>query len=124
MLRALLTLALVAAGASGAAAQTKVPFALDWKFEGPSSAYFAAIDNGHFAAEGLEVEISAGKGSLDAIPKVATGAFPVGFACMAIEFLRYVFGAETMHSGQAGIANERAELEATRRHLTDARRSP
>ncbi len=80
MLRALLTLALVAAGMSGAAAQTKVPFALDWKFEGPSSAYFAAIDNGHFKAEGLDVEISAGKGSLDAIPKVATGAFPFGFA--------------------------------------------
>src|SRR5690606_16442210 len=40
----------------------------------------AAIDNGHFAAEGLEVEILAGQGSLDAIPKVATGAYPFGFA--------------------------------------------
>ncbi|MEM9797715.1 MAG: ABC transporter substrate-binding protein [Pseudomonadota bacterium] len=59
---------------------TEVPFALDWKFEGPSAAYFAAIDNGHFEAAGLSVEISAGQGSLDAIPKVATGAFPVGFA--------------------------------------------
>lgn len=59
---------------------TKVSFALDWKFEGPSAAYFAAIDNGHFAAEGLDVEISAGQGSRDAIPKVATGAFPIGFA--------------------------------------------
>ena len=57
-----------------------VPFALDWKFEGPSAAYFAAIDNGHFEAEGLSVEVSAGQGSLDAIPKVATGAFPMGFA--------------------------------------------
>ena len=50
-----------------------------------------------------------------------TIAYPLGFGCMAVEFLRYVFGAETMHSGQAGIANERAELEATRRSLTDAR---
>lgn len=66
--------------ATAALAQTATPFALDWKFEGPSAAYFAAIDNGHFAAEGLEVEISAGRGSLDAIPKVATGAFPFGFA--------------------------------------------
>jgi len=57
-----------------------MPFALDWKFEGPSAAYFAAIDNGHFAAAGVDVEVSAGQGSLDAIPKVATGAFPVGFA--------------------------------------------
>ncbi|NOZ33257.1 MAG: ABC transporter substrate-binding protein [Alphaproteobacteria bacterium] len=61
-------------------AQTKVPFALDWKFEGPSAAYFAAVDNGYFADEGLSVDISAGSGSLDAIPKVATGAFPFGFA--------------------------------------------
>jgi len=67
--------------AGAASAQTtEVPFALDWKFEGPSAAYFAAIDNGHFAEEGLEVEVTAGQGSLDAIPKVATGAFPLGFA--------------------------------------------
>lgn len=65
---------------SAAFAETEVPFALDWKFEGPSAPYFAAIDNGHFAAADLSVEISAGQGSLDAIPKVATGAFPMGFA--------------------------------------------
>ena len=59
---------------------TKVPFALDWKFEGPAAPYFAAIDNGHFGEAGLDVTIEAGKGSLDAIPKVATGAFPMGFA--------------------------------------------
>ena len=75
-----LTAALCVALASSAIAETKVSFALDWKFEGPSAAYFAAIDNGHFKAEGLDVAISAGKGSLDAIPKVATGAFPFGFA--------------------------------------------
>ncbi|WP_210530459.1 ABC transporter substrate-binding protein [Rubellimicrobium arenae] len=63
-----------------AAAQTAVPFALDWKFEGPAAPYFLSIDNGHFTEAGLEVEITEGNGSLDAIPKVATGAFPVGFA--------------------------------------------
>jgi NitT/TauT family transport system substrate-binding protein len=57
-----------------------VNFALDWRFEGPSAPYFLAIDNGHFAEAGLEVEITAGQGSLDAIPKVASGAFPMGFA--------------------------------------------
>lgn len=66
--------------AAPAIAETKLPFALDWKFEGPAAPYFAAIDQGFFAAEGLAVEISEGAGSLDAIPKVATGAFPVGFA--------------------------------------------
>lgn len=74
------TFAATLALAGAALAETNVPFALDWKFEGPSAPYFAAIDNGHFEAAGLSVEISAGQGSLDAIPKVATGAFPVGFA--------------------------------------------
>ncbi|MGB3409524.1 MAG: ABC transporter substrate-binding protein, partial [Jannaschia sp.] len=71
---------LIAAPAFADGHITEVPFALDWKFEGPSAAYFAAIDNGHFEAEGLSVEVSPGQGSLDAIPKVATGAFPMGFA--------------------------------------------
>lgn len=66
-----------------AMADINMPFALDWRFEGPAAPYFMAIDNGHFAAEGLSVEVTAGQGSLDAIPKVATGAFPVGFADMA-----------------------------------------
>ncbi|WP_373283313.1 ABC transporter substrate-binding protein [Frigidibacter albus] len=72
--------ALVATLAAPAFAETAMPFALDWKFEGPAAPYFAAVDNGHFAAAGLSVEISEGAGSLDAIPKVATGAYPVGFA--------------------------------------------
>ena len=81
MIRATFAAAITLAAAAAAQAQTtEVPFALDWKFEGPAAPYFLAIDNGHFAEQGLEVEISAGQGSLDAIPKVATGAFPMGFA--------------------------------------------
>ncbi|MEO0544479.1 MAG: ABC transporter substrate-binding protein [Pseudomonadota bacterium] len=57
----------------------EVPFALDWKFEGPSAPYFLAIDNGHFADQGLDVTIEAGSGSVQTIPKIATGAFPIGF---------------------------------------------
>jgi NitT/TauT family transport system substrate-binding protein len=73
---------LAAAGllaATAATAQTSLPFALDWKFEGPSAPYFAAIDNGRFADAGLDVTIEAGSGSVETIPKIATGAFPVGF---------------------------------------------
>ncbi|MEL7465211.1 MAG: ABC transporter substrate-binding protein [Pseudomonadota bacterium] len=77
---ALAAAAFAAPAPAPASADTDMPFALDWKFEGPSAPYFAAIDNGHFEAAGLNVEISEGRGSLDAIPKVATGAFPVGFA--------------------------------------------
>ncbi|EAQ04869.1 ABC transporter, periplasmic substrate binding protein [Pseudooceanicola batsensis HTCC2597] len=70
----------ISATTGGAQADTDMPFALDWKFEGPAAPYFLAIDEGYFSDAGLTVEISEGKGSLDAIPKVATGAFPVGFA--------------------------------------------
>ena len=66
--------------ATAAFAETDVPFALDWKFEGPSAPYFHALDSGYFSDAGLNVTISEGRGSLDAIPKVATGAFPMGFA--------------------------------------------
>lgn len=69
-----------AALATAALAETDVPFALDWKFEGPSAPYFHALDAGYFADADLNVTISEGRGSLDAIPKVATGAFPMGFA--------------------------------------------
>ena len=70
----------VAIAAGTASAQTEMPFALDWKFEGPAAPYTHAIDAGLFEAQGLAVTITEGAGSLDAIPKVATGAFPVGFA--------------------------------------------
>lgn len=79
--RAIPTLTAALLAATPLAAQdTEIAFALDWRFEGPSAPYFMAIDNGHFAAAGLDVEITAGQGSLDAIPKVASGAFPLGFA--------------------------------------------
>lgn len=66
--------------ATVALAETDVPFALDWKFEGPSAPYFHALDAGYFSDADLNVTIAEGRGSLDAIPKVATGAFPMGFA--------------------------------------------
>lgn len=89
MFRTIFAAGIVLAAGAAAHAETAMPFALDWQFEGPAAPYFAAIDNGHFAAEDLSVEVTAGQGSLDAIPKVATGAFPVGFADMSslIKFL-------------------------------------
>lgn len=77
--RSLAAASLVTLAATVAQAQTSMPFTLDWKFEGPAGPYTLAIERGYYADEGLTVEISEGNGSLDAIPKVATGAFPVGF---------------------------------------------
>ena len=48
-------------------------------------------------------------------------SFPFGFAAMAIEFARFIFAREPMHSGDAGVASERIELEETTRSLKEAR---
>ena len=71
----------LALGATGAAAMDMaLKFALDWKFEGPSAAYFVALDKGYYKAEGLDVTIDSGKGSVDGINRVASGVYPMGFA--------------------------------------------
>lgn len=74
-----LAVAALIAAAVPAHAETDMPFALDWKFEGPAAPYVLAADKGYYADAGLKVTVTEGAGSLDAIPKVATGAFPVGF---------------------------------------------
>jgi NitT/TauT family transport system substrate-binding protein len=59
---------------------TPVRFALDWRFEGPAAPYLVAIDKGYYKAEGLEVSIDPGTGSVEGINRVASGAYDVGFA--------------------------------------------
>ncbi|MCY4450526.1 MAG: ABC transporter substrate-binding protein [Immundisolibacterales bacterium] len=76
---ALLSAAALAFAAHAATAQTAIKFALDWKFEGPSAPYFVAIDNGYFAAEGLDVTIDSGPGSVKGITRIAAGTYPIGF---------------------------------------------
>jgi NitT/TauT family transport system substrate-binding protein len=75
--------ALAAAGVfawiGSAAAQTEMKFALDWKFEGPASPYFIALDKGYYKAEGIDIVIDAGQGSVQGITRVASGTYPVGF---------------------------------------------
>ena len=68
------------AAANGAGAETDVKFALDWKFEGPAAPYFVAIDKGYYKAEGLNVTVDAGQGSVQGITRVASGTYPIGFA--------------------------------------------
>ncbi len=64
---------------SPALAQTDLKFALDWKFEGPAAPYFVAIDKGYYKAEGLDVTIDTGPGSVAGIARVAAGTYPIGF---------------------------------------------
>lgn len=65
--------------ATPAQAATDIKFTLDWKFEGPAAGFFLAMDRGYFEAEGLNVTIDSGNGSVEAIPRVATGAYQIGF---------------------------------------------
>ncbi|NDW46748.1 TRAP transporter small permease [Ruegeria sp. PrR005] len=41
--------------------------------------------------------------SLDMPKYLLLGAMPIGFGLMAAQFLRFVFGPETMHTGEAGV---------------------
>lgn len=73
------TLAVTLFSAAPAMAQTALKFTLDWKFEGPAAGFFLALDKGYFKEEGLDVTIDTGNGSVEAIPRVASGAYQMGF---------------------------------------------
>jgi NitT/TauT family transport system substrate-binding protein len=67
-------------GTVNSGARTRVRFALDWRFEGPSAPFLVALDRGYYDKEGLEVTIDQGKGSIDSIERVADGSHEMGFA--------------------------------------------
>ena len=71
---------LLLSGGALAQKQTPVRFALDWRFEGPAAPYLVAIDKGYYKAEGIDVSIDPGSGSVEGINRVASGAYDVGFA--------------------------------------------
>ena len=76
----ILLAALLFAGAASAQKNTPIRFALDWRFEGPAAPYFVAIDKGYYKAEGLDVTVDPGSGSVEGINRVASGAYEMGFA--------------------------------------------
>ena len=75
----LLACGLLAAANVVAGAQTPVKFTLDFKFEGPSAPFLAALERGYFKAEGLDVTIDPAAGSIEPINRVASGAYDIGF---------------------------------------------
>jgi NitT/TauT family transport system substrate-binding protein len=80
-----LTIALVASssvGGTGAQAQTKLKVILDWKYQAQMGVYFLAADRGYFKEEGLDVTFDQGEGAGAAAPKVASGAYDIGFGSL------------------------------------------
>lgn len=63
-----------------AAAATDVNFITDFGFNGRHAYFFVALDKGYYQAEGLNVTILRGQGSIDVVKKVASGAATIGFA--------------------------------------------
>ncbi|WP_317930080.1 ABC transporter substrate-binding protein [Halioxenophilus sp. WMMB6] len=74
------TLTLSALLGNNCFALDKVVFQLDWLPGGDKAPIYAGLQEGFFTAEGLEVTISSGKGSTDALTKLATGRADIGSA--------------------------------------------
>jgi len=85
----LLSLVAIVVAPATLAQETKIQFQLDWRFEGPAALFLLAKAKGYFAQEKLDVTIDAGNGSGNAVNRVASGTYHLGFADVAalIEFI-------------------------------------
>ncbi len=90
------------------AQETKIKFQLDWRFEGPAALFLVAKSKGYFAQEKLDVTIDAGSGSGNAVNRVASGAYEMGFADMAalMEFVGNNAGAPSKPVGVMMVYND------------------
>ena len=79
-----LALAALVAASTGAAAQEKFTFALNWFAVGDHAAYWVALDKGYYKDKGLDVTLENSKGSGDSIAKVDTGRADAGLADAAV----------------------------------------
>ena len=80
----LLTLTLLSStllfASSALFAADKVTFQLDWLPGGDKAPVYVGIAKGFFADEGLDITIAQGRGSADAITKLATGNADIGLS--------------------------------------------
>lgn len=61
------------------AAREKVPVRFTWKLKGEYAPLFVALDKGFYAAEGLDVELAEGSGTLTVLQLVANGTENIGY---------------------------------------------
>jgi NitT/TauT family transport system substrate-binding protein len=84
----MLILMVLAMLAGHASAETALKFSLDFIMFGPNSAFVYADEKGYFREAGLTVRIDPSSGSGDAINRLASGAYDIGYADVStlIEF--------------------------------------
>jgi NitT/TauT family transport system substrate-binding protein len=84
----MLVLMVLAMLAGHASAETALKFSLDFIMFGPNSAFVYADEKGYFREAGLTVRIDPSSGSGDAINRLASGAYDIGYADVStlIEF--------------------------------------
>jgi NitT/TauT family transport system substrate-binding protein len=82
--RTLLAMAMSAALAASASAQSLTPirFTLDFKHQGIHAWYYVAEEKGYFKDEGLDVRIDQGEGSAATVTRIMSGAYDAGFGDM------------------------------------------
>ncbi len=77
--RPLLASLAMAFSVTAAHAADSLTVQLDWLPGGDKAFVYAGVQQGFFKAEGLDVKIVPGRGSSDAVTKIASGAADVGF---------------------------------------------
>ena len=76
---AALAFTLTLAALPARAQEVPIKFQLDWRFEGPAALFLVPETKGYYKAEGLNVTVDSGPGSVAGIARVAAGTYPIGF---------------------------------------------
>lgn len=76
---ALTILAMCATSVGLARAETKIRFSLDWIPGSVHAPFFIALYKGYYKAEGLDVTIDPGKGSVGLTQRLASGVYDMGY---------------------------------------------
>ena len=67
-----------------ACAETKIRFSLDWIPGSVHSPFFIAFYKGYYQAEGLDVVIDRGKGSVGLVQQIASGVYDMGYPDISV----------------------------------------